>query len=104
MLDARAPVALPQTVCTPEEELDELAHDHVPSNLPGANAVVDFMQHQYHIPTAAAEGGAQTMFPAYAQALRQHYTPPSTYCTRYCCGTGADLNFVVKVLKCPHGP
>lgn len=77
----------------------------MPSYLPGANPVTGFLPQQYHLPADAAQGGAATMYPEFVATLkRQHYTPPTSYCTRYCCGTGADLNYVVKVLKCHHGP
>jgi len=57
----------------------------VPHYLPGKNPFVDEMTKLYHIPREAAMGGAETMYPAYRDKIKDGFTIPPK-CTRNCGG------------------
>lgn len=48
----------------------------VPHYLPGKNPLVDEMTRLYHIPREAAMGGAETMYPAYRDKIKDQFTIP----------------------------
>jgi glyoxylase-like metal-dependent hydrolase (beta-lactamase superfamily II) len=59
----------------------------VPHHLPGANAFLDEFPQTYHLPPAAARGGAETMYPEYSAKAgnpaapsfaREHAGPPAS--------------------------
>ena len=55
----------------------------VPHYLPGKNPFVDEMNKLYHIPAEAALGGAETMYPAFREKIKDKFTIPPK-CTRNC--------------------
>jgi len=55
----------------------------VPHYLPGKNPFVDEMNKLYHIPAEAALGGAETMYPAFREKIKDRFTIPPK-CTRNC--------------------
>jgi hypothetical protein len=86
--------------CIPSDELPELKNHYIPQNLPGRNPDLNDMLKKYNIPTAAALGGAQTMYPEYQKTLiKDGYKPPKNYCTSYCCGWGGPQTATAK-LEC----
>lgn len=48
----------------------------VPHYLPGKNPFVDEMDRLYHIPREAAMGGAETMYPAFRDKIKDKFTIP----------------------------
>ncbi|HJT88331.1 MAG TPA: hypothetical protein VJ732_10755 [Bryobacteraceae bacterium] len=55
----------------------------VPHYLPGKNPFKDELMKLYHIPEAAAMGGAETMYPAFREKIKAEFTIPPR-CTRNC--------------------
>jgi hypothetical protein len=55
----------------------------VPHYLPGKNPFVDEMEKSYHIPREAAMGGAETMYPAFREKMKDKFVIPPK-CTRSC--------------------
>jgi hypothetical protein len=55
----------------------------VPHYLPGKNPFLDEMTKLYHIPAEAALGGAETMYPAFRDKIKDKFTIPAK-CTRNC--------------------
>jgi len=55
----------------------------VPHYLPGKNPFVDEMEKNYHIPREAAMGGAETMYPAFREKMKDKFVIPPK-CTRNC--------------------
>jgi len=83
----RTPTCLPIDVGIPA--------DAVPFYLPGKSLVVGTMMKFYHIPDSASEGGADTMYPAFRDRIRDQYlktyhTFPSAKNCKYFCSTPAD--------------
>jgi hypothetical protein len=94
-------VATTTTPCVPADELPELQNHHIPQYMPGHNPNLDGMLQRYNIPTAAALGGAPTMYPEYQQTLiKDGYKPPKNYCGSYCCGWGGPQQDSAGLLKC----
>ena len=56
--------------CTYVEELSNRKRGAVPNYLPGENPFLHEWADQYHIPLAAAMGGAETMYPEYQQKMK----------------------------------
>jgi hypothetical protein len=74
-LSLDAPPAYPTgPPCTPAFEGRDDAN--VPHILPGKNTAIDELMRLYHIPVAAALGGAPTMYPEYRKTLKDTYTRP----------------------------
>jgi hypothetical protein len=89
------------TPCVPADELPELQSHEIPQYLPGRNPNLNGMLERYNVPTAAALGGAPTMYPEYQQVLvRDGYKPPTQYCGSYCCGWGGPQKDSAGLLKC----
>lgn len=57
----------------------------VPHYLPGANPSTDELMRVYHIPPAAALGGAETMYPEFRKKLKASYVRPEK-CLQNCGG------------------
>jgi len=55
----------------------------VPHYLPGKNPFVDEMDKRYHIPQEASLGGAETVYPAFRDKIKDKFTIPPR-CTRDC--------------------
>jgi hypothetical protein len=55
----------------------------VPHYLPGKNPFLDEMNKLYHIPAEAALGGAETMYPAFRDKIKDKFTIPAK-CARNC--------------------
>jgi hypothetical protein len=55
----------------------------VPHYLPGKNPFVDEMDKRYHIPQEASLGGAETMYPAFHDKIKDKFTIPPR-CARDC--------------------
>jgi len=55
----------------------------VPHYLPGKNPFVDEMTKIYNIPSEAAMGGAETMYPEFRDKIKGKFTPPAP-CKRNC--------------------
>jgi hypothetical protein len=72
--------------CIPGDE--GLEEGRVPHYLPGKNPLVDEMTNLYGIPKEAALGGAETMYPAYRDKLKDKFVMPAK-CKRNC-GVAAD--------------
>jgi hypothetical protein len=73
--------------CVPADELPELNNHSIPQYEPGQNPNLNGMLELYGVPTAAALGGAETMYPEYQQTLiKDGYKTPKGYCGSYCCG------------------
>ena len=85
-LDPNGNIATVGPPCVPAAELD-VKEGTVPHYLPGKNPWVNEMMDRYHIPAAAAQGDAQTMYPEFRKTLKDSYIAPAV-CTRYCCGWG----------------
>jgi len=84
----RAPTCLPIDVGIPA--------DAVPFYLPSKSLVVGTMMKFYHIPEFASAGGADTMYPAFRdrikdQYLKTYHTFPSAKNCKNFCSTPADL-------------
>jgi hypothetical protein len=89
------------TPCVPADELPELQNHRIPQYMPDHNPELNGMLQRYNIPTAAALGGAQTMYPEYQQVLKKDgYTTPKSYCGSYCCGWGGPAQDTAGLLKC----
>jgi hypothetical protein len=56
--------------CSYVEELGNRKRGAVPNYLPGENPFLHEWADQYHIPLAAAMGGAETMYPEYQQKMK----------------------------------
>jgi heme-degrading monooxygenase HmoA len=67
--------------CIPGDE--GVAEGTVPHYLPGKNPLLDELPRLYHIPREAALGGAETMYPAFREKLKDKFTIPPK-CTRNC--------------------
>jgi len=63
----------------------------VPHYLPGKNPLLDELPKLYHIPREAALGGAETMYPAYREKIKDKFTI-APKCTRNCGGPPAGQN------------
>jgi hypothetical protein len=63
----------------------------VPHYLPGKNPFVDEMDKIYHIPREASLGGAETMYPAFRDKIKDKFTVPPK-CTRNCGAPGPGQN------------
>jgi hypothetical protein len=72
--------------CIPGDE--GLEAERVPHYLPGKNPLVDEMPSVYNIPREAALGGAETMYPAFRDKIKDKYVMPAK-CKRNC-GVAAD--------------
>lgn len=68
-----------------------VAEGTVPHYLPGRNPLLDELPRLYHIPREAALGGAETMYPAFREKLRDKFTIPPK-CTRNCGGPPLGQN------------
>jgi hypothetical protein len=55
----------------------------VPHYLPGQNPLLGEVLKLYHIPQEAALGGAETMYPAFRDKIKDKFTIPPQ-CTRNC--------------------
>jgi hypothetical protein len=55
----------------------------VPHYLPDKNPLLDEVMKLYHIPQDAALGGAETMYPAFRDKIKDKFTIPPT-CARNC--------------------
>lgn len=85
--DGVAPI---KTVGPPCIQGDEgVAEGFVPHNLPGRNNAEGEIQKLYNIPTEAAMGGAETMYPEYRKKLKDNFKVPES-CARNCGGPGVD--------------
>ena len=62
-----------------------VAEGTVPHYLPGKNPLVDEMPKLYGIPREAALGGAETMYPAYREKIKDQFKMPAK-CQRNCGG------------------
>jgi len=69
--------------CIPGDE--GVAEGTVPHYLPGKNPLVDEMPKLYGIPREAALGGAETMYPAYREKIKDQFKMPAK-CQRNCGG------------------
>ena len=67
--------------CIPGDEGVEA--ERVPHNLPGKNPLMDEMTKIYGIPREAALGGAETMYPAYRDKIKDKFVMPAK-CKRNC--------------------
>jgi len=75
-----------RTICNTANEIPYLEDTgEVPHYLPGENPEQDYMTRTYNIPTEAAMGHAETLYPEYRKKIRNSYEPPP-FCGRYCCG------------------
>jgi len=63
----------------------------VPHNLPGKNPFLDEMFKLYGIPREAAMGGAETMYPAYRDKIKDKFVMPAK-CQRNCGAPAAGQN------------
>jgi hypothetical protein len=64
----------------------------VPHYLPGQNPLLDEMKKLYGIPSEAALGGAETMYPEYRDKIKDKFVLPAK-CTRNCgAGGGGGAN------------
>lgn len=73
--------------CLPAEVTPALAdgyHTAVLSPVQQA-AQQQYMKSHYNLPRIATDGGPETMFPEFARKIAKEYTPPSKYCSVYCC-------------------
>ncbi len=102
--DSTITLSTTSTPCVPSDELPDLKAGDVPHYLPGKNAFVDDMAKYHGIPTEAALGGAETMYPEYRKKLKDKYAPPAK-CERYCCAwvTGRAANETTS-LNCVGRP
>jgi hypothetical protein len=83
---AARPAATVWPPCTVNYE--GVAEGDVPFFLPGKDPVLDQMMQVFHVPEYASEGGAETMYPAFRDKLKEQYlklypTFPKK-CTQYC--------------------
>ena len=60
--------------CIPGDE--GVADGVVPHYLPSTNPLVEGIMTLYHIPPEAAEGGAETMYPAFREKIKDKFTIP----------------------------
>ena len=67
--------------CIPGDE--GVAEGVVPHYLPGKNPLIDELPKLYHIPREAALGGAETMYPAFREKIKDKFTMPPK-CARNC--------------------
>ena len=67
--------------CIPGDE--GVAEGTVPHYLPGKNPLLDELPKLYHIPREAALGGAETMYPAFREKIKDKFTMPPK-CARNC--------------------
>jgi len=87
--------------CVPASEVPELANHKIPQRQPGKNPDLDDMLDRYGIPTVAALGGAQTMYPEYRSTLmKSGYKTPIKACSSYCCGWGVPPPAALGLLQC----
>lgn len=78
--------------CMPAEELPSTLNGRVPSYLsPADNPSLNVVSKTYHIPQEAAFGGAQTMYPEYADKIAPKYQRPTEYCKSDCCGVAMGI-------------
>jgi hypothetical protein len=107
-LNPAATTDIPTMTCDPAETVPVLSDGyHSVRMLPGTTTVT-YMQEHYHIPPAAALGGAETMYPEFRKKILSQYTIPEKYCDQYCCGamgtvnesTNATGRFDRNVLQC----
>ena len=61
----------------------------VPHYLPGKNPFLDEMTKVYGIPREAEMGGAETMYPAYRDKIKDKFTMPAK-CARNCGGPAGN--------------
>ena len=84
-LSVDAPPLLPTgPPCTPAFE-GTAGDGSVPHILPGKNTAVDELMQLYHIPTEAALGGADTMYPEYRKKMKSTFVRPDK-CPANCGG------------------
>jgi hypothetical protein len=87
--------------CMPEEENPGLSDGyHISRFLPGTNRLEHDETKLRGIPSVAALGGEQTMYPEFKAQLAGAYKPPAGFCTTSCCGTNYTGQFNAKSLKC----
>ncbi len=67
--------------CIPGDE--GVAEGVVPHYLPGKNPLIDEMTKLYHVPRIAVLGGAETMYPAFREKIKDEFTI-APKCTRNC--------------------
>ena len=85
-LDPRGSQGGGRVICNTANEIPRLEDTGiVPHYLPGQNPEADHMTRNYNVPTEAAMGFAETLYPEYRKKIRNTYVPP-TSCDRYCCG------------------
>ena len=71
---SETPVAVAGPPClVGYEGVDE---ERVPHYLPGQNPFLDEMKERYHIPREAILGGAETMYPAFRDKIKDKFTIP----------------------------
>jgi len=80
-LSTPAPVPTAGPPCIPGDEGVESGK--VPHYLPGQNPFIDEMTKIYNIPREAAMGGAETMYPAFRDKIKDKFTIPGR-CRRNC--------------------
>jgi len=77
-------------VCVTANEIPRLEDTGmVPHQTPGGNPEADFMTRMFNLPTEAAMGYAETLYPEYRRKIRNTYKPAADCRTRgpgYCCG------------------
>ena len=64
---------------------DRVPAGSVPHFLPGKNSFLDEMTKLYGIPAEAELGGAETMYPAYRDKIKDKFVMPAK-CSRNCGG------------------
>jgi hypothetical protein len=74
--------------CIPGDE--GLEEGRVPHYLPGKNPLMDEMTKVYGIPAEAALGGAETMYPAYRDKIKDKFVMPTAKCKRNCGAQGGN--------------
>jgi metallo-beta-lactamase class B len=79
-----APMSPVGPPCIPTYE-GTAGEGNVPHFLPGENPSIDELTTLYHIPRAAALGGAETMYPEYRMKMRDGFVRPEK-CPRNCGG------------------
>jgi hypothetical protein len=70
-----SPRELPQTawlwVCQPVVEIADRPEGEVPAYMPGENPFMDEFRKRHNLPEAATRGGAETMYPEFAQKMKE---------------------------------
>ncbi len=77
-------------ICVTANEIPRLEDtDIVPHYPPGQNPEADYMVRMFNLPTEAAMGHAETLYPEYRKKIKGVYVPPAECGARgpgYCCG------------------